>query len=175
MNRWITLAALCVLLANTVAAQTQMKKDPASKAGSEKPKFKAIFEPVNYPQDSELRDVFFVSADVGWVAGMTRSDAGEGGMILHTADGGQQHSGTRAFEQLYFLDATDGPRRMATVVCSGLPVGRPGKTSPPFRRGRPSFSALRTSAFIWTGTRFFAARMADAPGPRFTLAAPESR
>ena len=57
-----------------------------------------------------------MSADVGWVAGMTRSDAGEGGMILHTADGGKHwdvqvgdpHSGTRAFEQLYFLDATHG-------------------------------------------------------------------
>jgi photosystem II stability/assembly factor-like uncharacterized protein len=116
MNRWITLAALSVLIANTAVAQTQAKKEPASTTGSEKPKFKAIFEPVNYPQDSELRDVFFVSADVGWVAGMTRSDAGEGGMILHTADGGKHwdvqvgdpHSGTRAFEQLYFLDATHG-------------------------------------------------------------------
>jgi len=51
-------AVLSVLIANTAAAQTQTKKEPASKTGSEKPKFKAIFEPVNYPQDSELRDVF---------------------------------------------------------------------------------------------------------------------
>jgi photosystem II stability/assembly factor-like uncharacterized protein len=116
MNRWITIAALSVLIANTAAAQTQTKKEATSKTGSPQPKFKAIFEPVNYPQDSDLRDVFFVSAEVGWVAGLTRSDAGEGGMILHTTDGGQHwnvqvgdpHSGTRAFEQLYFLDAKHG-------------------------------------------------------------------
>jgi photosystem II stability/assembly factor-like uncharacterized protein len=116
MNRWITLGALIVLIANTALAQTQTKKEPASKAGSAQSKFKAVFEPVNYPQDSELRDVFFVSADVGWVVGLTRSDAGEGGILLHTADGGQHwdvqegdpHSGTRAFEQLYFLDAKHG-------------------------------------------------------------------
>src|ERR1700683_1514608 len=79
-------------------------------------KFKAIWEPVNYKQDAELRDVAFVSADTGWVAGSVRSDAGEGGVILHTADGGQNwdvqmgdpHSGTRGFEQVFFLNAKHG-------------------------------------------------------------------
>ena len=81
-----------------------------------KPKFKAIWEPVNYPQDSELRDAFFVSADEGWVAGLTRSDAGEGGILLHTKDGGEHwdvqvgdpHSATRGFETLFFLDRIHG-------------------------------------------------------------------
>jgi len=124
MNRWITLVTLSVLIAGAAAAQTPTKKEAQPKAGvaagaaapAAQPKFKAIFEPVNYPQDSELRDVFFVSPDVGWVAGLTRSEAGEGGIILHTADGGQHwdvqagdpHSGTRAFEQLFFLDAKHG-------------------------------------------------------------------
>ena len=110
MNRWIALAALSLLVATSVAAQAQ------TKTASTPPKFKAIFEPVNYPQDSELHDVFFVSAEVGWVAGHTHSDAGDGGILLHTTDGGQHwdvqlgdpHSATPAFEQVYFLDATHG-------------------------------------------------------------------
>jgi len=71
---------------------------------------------VNYPQDSDLRDVFFVSADEGWVVGSTPSSAGEGGILLHTTDGGQHwavqmgdpHSAARIFMQLFFLDAKHG-------------------------------------------------------------------
>jgi len=51
------LLAACIL---TAGAQQPQK---------EKPKFKAIWEPVNYPYDAELRDVSFVSADEGWVVG----------------------------------------------------------------------------------------------------------
>jgi len=88
----------------------------AQRAQVEKPKFKAIWEPVNYPQDASLRDVFFVSADVGWAVGSVSSDAGEGGVILHTVDGGQHwdvqlgdpHSATRGFEELFFLDGKHG-------------------------------------------------------------------
>jgi photosystem II stability/assembly factor-like uncharacterized protein len=80
------------------------------------PKFKAIWEPVNYPYDAELRDVFFVSADEGWVVGHVKSDAGEGGVLLHTSDGGlhweaqlgDPHSATRGFETVFFLDAKHG-------------------------------------------------------------------
>ena len=98
------LLAACIL---TAGAQQPQK---------EKPKFKAIWEPVNYPYDAELRDVSFVSAYEGWVVGHATSDAGEGGVILHTKDGGQRwdaqwgdpHSATRGFETVFFLDAKHG-------------------------------------------------------------------
>jgi len=88
----------------------------AQQAQKQIPKHKAIWEPVNYPQDATLRDVFFVNAEVGWAVGEANSDAGEGGIILHTADGGQHwdvqlgdpHSATRCFYNLFFLDAKHG-------------------------------------------------------------------
>ncbi len=58
-------------------------------AAAVQPKYKGIWEPVNYPEDAELQDVYFVTADVGWVSGYARSEAGEGGFILHTRDAGQ--------------------------------------------------------------------------------------
>jgi photosystem II stability/assembly factor-like uncharacterized protein len=45
------------------------------------PKFKAIWEPVNYKQDLTLTGVFFVSEEEGWVTA-------EHGTILYTKDGG---------------------------------------------------------------------------------------
>lgn len=99
---------LLVLAISSSSVQT------ARKATTQK--FKAIWEPVNYPQDASLRDVFFVSPEVGWGVGTVPSDAGEGGVILHTADGGQHwdvqlgdpHSATRDFDELFFLDAKHG-------------------------------------------------------------------
>lgn len=92
------------------------KRPTAPAEKREQPRFKGIWEPVNYPQDVELTDVFFVSADVGWVTGFARSDAGEGGFILNTRDGGKTwavqvgdpHSAARGFQQLQFIDETHG-------------------------------------------------------------------
>jgi photosystem II stability/assembly factor-like uncharacterized protein len=56
------------------------KPNVAAATGSQ-PKFKAIWEPVNYKEDLSLTDVFFASEDVGWVTG-------DHGTILHTKDGG---------------------------------------------------------------------------------------
>jgi photosystem II stability/assembly factor-like uncharacterized protein len=50
------------------------------------------------------------------VAGHVKSDAGEGGVLLHTSDGGlhweaqlgDPHSATRGFETVFFLDAKHG-------------------------------------------------------------------
>ena len=103
-----------LLLLLALAVWSGLSQAPRKAAPSEK--FKAIWEPVNYPQDASLRDVFFVSAEVGWAVGMVSSDAGEGGVILHTIDGGQHwdvqlgdpHSATRGFEELFFLDAKHG-------------------------------------------------------------------
>ncbi|HEY7480124.1 MAG TPA: YCF48-related protein [Gemmatimonadales bacterium] len=50
-------------------------------AGQEGPA-RAVWEPANYAADLELKDVFFVSTEVGWVSGA-------GGTILHTSDGGK--------------------------------------------------------------------------------------
>jgi photosystem II stability/assembly factor-like uncharacterized protein len=47
----------------------------------EQPRFKGIWESVNYGQDLELTDVYFVTRDVGYVSGA-------GGTILKTTNGG---------------------------------------------------------------------------------------
>src|ERR1039458_1415160 len=67
-------------------AQQPTQKMAPAKPGvaaqkTERPKFKAIWEPVNYKQDLTLTGVFFVSDEEGWVTG-------EHGTILHTKDGG---------------------------------------------------------------------------------------
>jgi photosystem II stability/assembly factor-like uncharacterized protein len=116
--------ALLVILAATfpgarlTAQRVAAKKsaDVVKLAGDTVKKFKAIWEPVNYSEDAVLRDVFFVSADEGWVVGMKSSTEGEGGFILHTKDGGDHwnvqlgdpHSATRSPGNLFFLDATHG-------------------------------------------------------------------
>jgi len=54
---------------------------PAAAQSDAKPKFKAIWEPVNYKEDLNLIYVHFISKDEGWVTGAA-------GTILHTSDGG---------------------------------------------------------------------------------------
>lgn len=56
------------------------------KAGAET-KFKAIWEPVNVKEDLKLLSVHFATPDAGWVAG--GRGVMNGGVILHTADGGK--------------------------------------------------------------------------------------
>lgn len=101
---------------NAVAAPQAKKASPAkapAKAG-EQPKFKAIWEPVNVPEDLQLTSVHFVSPDEGWVAG--GKDVMNGGVIYHTKDGGKTwelqvgdpQSSDRAFGHLRFVDATHG-------------------------------------------------------------------
>src|SRR5437764_3265123 len=81
------------LLANLAlpfAAEAQRRATPShrapaavpSRAATEQPQVKGIFEPVNYGQDLTLADAFFVTADEGWVSGAA-------GTILHTTDGGK--------------------------------------------------------------------------------------
>jgi photosystem II stability/assembly factor-like uncharacterized protein len=85
-----------------------------SSAAEGQQKFKAIWEPVNVPEDVELKSVHFVSAEEGWVAG--GKNAMQGGVIYHTKDGGKTwelqagdpQSSDRAFGDLRFLDATHG-------------------------------------------------------------------
>ena len=86
MRRLVLVAAMILLVAGSSLAQSTPKKPPAkapaqTAPAGDKPKFKAIWEPVNYKQDLKLTDVFFVSEQVGWVSGAS-------GTLLKTTDGG---------------------------------------------------------------------------------------
>lgn len=74
------------------------------------PAFKGVWEPVSFGEDINLREVFFATADKGWVAG-------EKGTIVHTADGGttwtaQMGGDPQSVDEpvrlLRFLDETHG-------------------------------------------------------------------
>ena len=67
----IFLAGLACSLSHPIAAQ-----QPAPR-----PAFKGIWEPVSFPEDIALREVFFATVDKGWAAG-------DKGTILHTKDAG---------------------------------------------------------------------------------------
>ncbi len=93
-----------------LSAQTRVQSQTPA------PRYKGIWEPVNYDKDVEFTDVFFVTADVGWAVGLARSEAGEGGFILHTKDAGETwelqfgdpQSATRGFWQVKFIDERHG-------------------------------------------------------------------
>jgi len=89
------LAALTLTLSLAAQAQT-----PAAA-----PKFKGVWEPVNYGEDITLNDVFFVTPDIGYVGG-------NAGTILKTTDagaswnallGGDPGSTERGITQLWFV------------------------------------------------------------------------
>ena len=85
----------------TASAQT-----PAAAA----PKFKGIWEPINYSEDLQLTGVFFVTPEVGYVTGAS-------GTILKTTDsgatwtaqlGGDPASEEAALEHPFFVSPTVG-------------------------------------------------------------------
>ena len=83
---WITMGcALSMAATSRLWPQIQPKTNTLAK-GETRPKFKAIWEPVNYQEDVELMDMAFVSDLEGWVAG--GASVLKGGVILHTTDGG---------------------------------------------------------------------------------------
>lgn len=96
------------------AQVTRPQATPAQRpAGQAKPRYKAIWERVNYTEDLSLNSVYFVSAQTGWVSGGT---GGGAGVILNTQDGGK-HWGVQwgdpqgkddAPANFFFLDATHG-------------------------------------------------------------------
>src|SRR5262245_49780386 len=76
----------------------------------EAPKFKGVWEPVNYGEDLSLTDVFFVTPEIGYVAG-------EAGTILKTTDagaswnallGGDPGSQERGISHLWFVTPETG-------------------------------------------------------------------
>ena len=50
------------------------------------PRYKAIWEPVNFKGDVKLFDIHFTDEQTGWVVGGASEMAG--GVILHTKDAG---------------------------------------------------------------------------------------
>jgi photosystem II stability/assembly factor-like uncharacterized protein len=85
-----------------------------SRIGAQTPKFKAIWEPVNYNADLKFFDVHFIDDNTGWVAGGVSEL--EGGVILYTKDAGRHwevqygdsKSSDRAVLALRFLDGKHG-------------------------------------------------------------------
>ncbi|HEY3053080.1 MAG TPA: YCF48-related protein [Thermoanaerobaculia bacterium] len=111
-----TLTFIALLCATAAFAQKATKKTAHASASMEAndQRRKAIWEPISYPEDLELTDVFFVTDQEGWVAG--GKDALHGGVVLHTGDGGDHwdvqvgdpESSDRAFRGLRFIDPTHG-------------------------------------------------------------------
>jgi len=108
--RLIYLAVLFLTSIQAVEAQTPKKTPPAGAASATQPKFKAIWEPANYPKDIDLLDVKFVSAEEGWAVGNKNT-------ILHTKDGaktweaqlgGDPEASERELTEVFFLDAKHG-------------------------------------------------------------------
>jgi photosystem II stability/assembly factor-like uncharacterized protein len=95
---------------STPAQRLARQPTPAAQA---KPRFKGIWERVNYTDDISLNSVYFASAQTGWVSGGTRSGAG---VILNTQDGGEHwnvqwgdpQGKEDAPTNFFFLDATHG-------------------------------------------------------------------
>ena len=113
MKRPLLLVMVLACGLATAFAQASRPKVPARAVKpptAEQPKFKAIWEPVNYNEDIRLFDVYFVSKDEGWVTGAA-------GTILHTKDGGNKwtaelggdpHAQGEELKHEFFTDATHG-------------------------------------------------------------------
>jgi photosystem II stability/assembly factor-like uncharacterized protein len=86
------------------------------------PKLKGIWEPVNYSEDLDLVDVFFVTPEIGYVSGAA-------GTILKTTDagaswtpllGGDPQSEERTINQLFFLTPNTGWAAQITSTHTNL-------------------------------------------------------
>jgi photosystem II stability/assembly factor-like uncharacterized protein len=119
MKKCIGIWLAFVFASNLAVAQVAPAKTPAKKAASaseqsQKPKFKAIWEPLNYKQDLVFNDVYFANDQVGWIAG--GKDFKTGGFILGTKDGGDHwtvqlgdpQSSDSQMRLLRFMDDTHG-------------------------------------------------------------------
>jgi len=113
MKRLGLILALCgmsLTFAQTPRAGTRAQHPTTAAQKASQPKFKGIWEPVNYKEDLNLFDVYFVSKEEGWVTGAA-------GTILHTKDGGttwtaelggDPHAEGGELKNVFFKDATHG-------------------------------------------------------------------
>jgi photosystem II stability/assembly factor-like uncharacterized protein len=106
--RWIQFVATgAVALTITLGSSASSYAQARTTAQQQ---YKGVLEPVSYPEDLDLTHVFFVTADVGWVAG-------KAGTILRTIDGGKKWEAqlggdpadqSEAVRVLHFLDERRG-------------------------------------------------------------------
>jgi photosystem II stability/assembly factor-like uncharacterized protein len=98
-------ATICTIGALIASSAVHSQGAPATGAG-----LKGVFEPINYPEDLALTDVFFVTPETGYVGGAA-------GTILKTTDsgatwtpllGGDPLSEEREITQLVFVTPTTG-------------------------------------------------------------------
>lgn len=99
------LALASVLFTAVLLHGAESAAQTATTAAAAGLKLKGIWEPVNYGEDLSLRDVFFVTPDVGYVSGVA-------GTVLKTTDagatwtallGGDPQSQEESIEQLWFV------------------------------------------------------------------------
>jgi len=126
------LAILLFVLPTMAQRPTQAKRPPVSTShaggpvvptSSSSTSYKGVFEPVNYKQDINFTDVFFVSPEVGWVSGdhATILKTSDGGNTWVPQVGGDANNNEKPIEQLRFLDErrgwaiADGPRLLRTL------------------------------------------------------------
>jgi photosystem II stability/assembly factor-like uncharacterized protein len=108
-SRFVVLAISTTLVALATPARSQTtpttRRTPPARATT-----KGVWEPVNYSEDLNLRSVFFVSPDEGWVSG-------DAGTLLHTTSagkewnpqlGGDPKSNEPRIELLRFVDRAHG-------------------------------------------------------------------
>jgi photosystem II stability/assembly factor-like uncharacterized protein len=110
--------AAIVALGALLALPAAQAQTPVATGAS----LKGVLEPVNYPEDLELMDVFFVTPEIGYVAGAA-------GTILKTTDsgaswtpllGGDPLSEERAITQLVFVTPTTGWATQVTGTHTNL-------------------------------------------------------
>jgi photosystem II stability/assembly factor-like uncharacterized protein len=102
----LALAVLLLIRLAPVSGASAQTRPPAQ--------MKGIWESVGYPEDMQLTDAFFVTADEGWVTGHAPGKGG--GTLLHTRDGGAHWevqlgdpAGSQpAFDYLRFVNRSTG-------------------------------------------------------------------
>jgi photosystem II stability/assembly factor-like uncharacterized protein len=106
------------LLTGSPAFTTDAARPIADQTAQQDPKFKAIWEPVNYSEDLQLTDVYFSTPDTGWVTGAagTVVFTNDGGKTWKAQLGGDPKATDRPITQLRFVDATHGLAAQSTGV-----------------------------------------------------------
>ncbi len=93
---------------------------------------KAVWEPLNYPKDINILDIFFVDESTGWISG---GHAVRSGFLMKTTDGGANWTlqvgdpdgEERDYTHLRFVDATHGWVVQRTSLDANLFATRDGE------------------------------------------------
>jgi photosystem II stability/assembly factor-like uncharacterized protein len=107
LTELIVLSLLGIILA---AGQTTKSATPAKAAKAAEPKWKAIWEPVPFNQDIELKAISCVSSETCWAAGAksTILFTSDGGTTWQAQLGGDPEATEEDLAEMVFLDAQHG-------------------------------------------------------------------